>query len=110
MLMAAKKAVQTRFDAGDHGTDDRETEWAREVARMQSGGAANLAEEQATVRQLHHENTTTWPLPSPTDVPVSEPGSHEDDDEDPRDGWYNPMVVPPTSTGHRVEFGDDIVY
>jgi putative transposase len=110
MLIAAKKAVQERFDAGDRATDDLETEWARELARMQSGGAANLAEEQAVVRHLHHENTTTWPLPSPTDVPLSEPESHEDDDEDPRDGWYNPMVEPPTSTGPGVEFGDDIVY
>ncbi|MBI4901876.1 MAG: Mu transposase C-terminal domain-containing protein, partial [Actinobacteria bacterium] len=109
MLMAAKKAVQARFDAGDRATDDLETEWAREVARMQSGGAANLAEEQAVVRHQHHENTTTWPLPSPTDAAQSQPESQEDD-EDPPDGWYDPMVEPPTSTGHGVDLGDDIVY
>jgi hypothetical protein len=110
MLAAAKKAVQARFDAGDRATGDLVTEWAREVARMQSGGAANLAEEQAVVRHLHHENTTTWPLPSPAVAPLSVLDSAEDDDEDPQDGWCNPMVEPPTSTGHGVDFGDDIAY
>lgn len=110
MLAAAKKAVQARFDAGDRATDDLETEWAREVARMQSGGAATISEESAVVRQQHHENTTTWPLPSPVVAPPSEPESTEFDDDDPDDGWYDPMVEPPTDTGHGVDFGDDIAY
>jgi hypothetical protein len=63
---------------------------------------------------LHHPycsfSPTTWPLPSPAVAPLSVLDSAEDDDKDPQDGWYNPMVEPPTSTGHGVDFGDDIAY
>ena len=87
----------------------RDTLWSLVGSGPLESVPLSLAEEQA-VRHLHHENTTTWPLPSPAVAPLSVLDSAEDDDKDPQDGCYDPMVEPPTSTGHGVDFGDDIAY